>query len=106
MEFKIKEAREMAGLTQRELAMKIGLSPSTLNGYEKGNHDPRSDTLSLIAEICGVTVGFLLGIEEKKPYAANSEELLDEEIIERLTSLTPEELARVDAFVQGLLAGR
>lgn len=33
-------------------------------------------------------------------------EKLDAELIKRLTSLSPDELARVDAFVQGLLANR
>lgn len=109
MTFRIKEARKLAGLSQSELAVQIGVAQNTLSGYEKGVHDPKSDILMMIARVCGVTVDFLLGREEEqkeKPSAENSEELLDLEIIERLTSLTPEELARVDAFVQGLLASR
>lgn len=97
----------MANLSQGELAAKLGVARNTLSGYENGLHDPKSDVLSLIADICGVTVDFLLGLEEKeKPSAEISEELLDEELIDRLTSLTEEELAKVDAFVQGLLASR
>ena len=34
------------------------------------------------------------------------EELLDDELISRLCQLTPEEMEKVDAFVQGLLAAR
>ena len=61
MEFNIKLARERAGLTQKELAQKIGVAPSTLNGYEKGNHDPKSDLIIKIALICDVSVDYLLG---------------------------------------------
>lgn len=66
MFFKIKEARQLAKLTQKELAARIGVSAGTLSDYENGNHDPKSDYLSKIADECGVTVDFLLGREEEK----------------------------------------
>ncbi len=65
MKNRIVLAREYAGLTQKELAIKMGISPSTLNGYEKGNHDPKSPGLISIAQICGVTVDYLLGLTER-----------------------------------------
>lgn len=40
---------------------------------------------------------------EKKPATASSDEL-DSDLIRRLMMLSPEELEKVDAFVQGLLA--
>ena len=63
MEFKIKEARERAGIEQQELAKQLDISASTLSGYENGKHDPKSENLSKIADICGVSVDFLLGRE-------------------------------------------
>ncbi|MBD5154322.1 MAG: helix-turn-helix transcriptional regulator [Oscillibacter sp.] len=67
MKFKIRDAREAAGFSQKELAKVIGVAPSTFNGYESGNHDPKSDLLLKIAEACNVTVDFLLGREETTP---------------------------------------
>ena len=68
MDFKIKEARQLAGISQKELAAQMGISPGTLSGYETGAHDPKSDGLLRIADICGVTVDFLLGrIPQKNP---------------------------------------
>ncbi len=64
MKNRIVLAREFAGLTQKELARRMGVSPSTLNGYEKGNHEPKPQGLADIAKICGVTVDFLLGLTE------------------------------------------
>lgn len=61
MKFQIKAARESAGFSQKELAKIIGVAPSTFNGYESGNHDPKSELLSKIADACNVTVDFLLG---------------------------------------------
>ena len=61
MKLHIKEARVQAGLSQKDLARMIGVAPSTFNGYESGNHDPKSDLLIKIAKACNVSVDFLLG---------------------------------------------
>ena len=104
---KIKFYRKQAGMKQKDLAAAIGVASTTVTGYEKGYREPNAIMIIKIAQALGVTGDDLLGIDIKeKPSADNSEELLDAEIIERLTSLTEEELARVDAFVQGLLAAR
>lgn len=67
MRFFIKEAREAAGLSQKELASRLGVAPSTYHGYENGDHDPKSDMLARIATICSVSVDYLLGLEPNKP---------------------------------------
>lgn len=61
MKFHIKEARESAGYSQKELAEIVGVAPNTFHGYESGKHDPKSDLLVKIATACHVTVDFLLG---------------------------------------------
>lgn len=63
-ESRIVLAREAAGLSQTELAAKLGIHPSTLNGYEKGNHDPKSNGWIAIAKICNVSVDYLLGLTD------------------------------------------
>lgn len=72
MYYRIKEARKAANLTQRELAQKMGVKVSTLSGYEIGAHDPGSNKLTKIAQICNTTVDWLLGIDDSdippKPY--------------------------------------
>lgn len=66
MRFYIKEAREEAGFSQRELAEIVGVAPNTFHGYESGKHDPKSDLLVKIASACHVSVDFLLGIQNKE----------------------------------------
>lgn len=63
MEFRIREAREKAGYSQKELAQIIGVAQNTFHGYESGKHDPKSDLLIKIAQACDVTVDFLLGCD-------------------------------------------
>ena len=64
MKFFIKEARERAGYTQKQLAEIIGVAPNTFHGYESGKHDPKSDLLIQIAKTCDVSVDFLLGLSD------------------------------------------
>lgn len=79
MKFQIKEAREKAGYSQKELAEIIGVAPNTFHGYESGKHDPKSILLEKIAKACHVSVDFLLGIqiEDTKPIK-NSPSITDE----------------------------
>lgn len=76
MEFRIKEARESAGYSQKELAQIIGVAQNTFHGYESGKHDPKSDLLIKIANACNVSVDYLLGVnvnsEKNSPSAAEA----------------------------------
>lgn len=86
MKLYIRLAREMAGLAQNELAERIGVSASTLNGYESGNHAPKPELLNRIADICEVSVDFLLGREDivdSSPDPNKIEERIRELIISR-----------------------
>ena len=69
MKFHIREAREKAGYSQKELAQIIGVAQNTFHGYESEKHDPKSEILSKIADACNVSVDFLLG----RNYADESE---------------------------------
>lgn len=60
MQFYIKEARELAGYSQKELAEIVGVAPNTFHGYESGKHDPKSALLVKIASACHVSVDYLL----------------------------------------------
>lgn len=73
MKFHIREAREKAGYSQKELAQIIGVAQNTFHGYESGKHDPKSELLYKIADACNVTVDFLLG----RDYPAESATLED-----------------------------
>lgn len=90
MEFKIREAREAANLSQRELAKLLGIAPATLHGYETGKHDPKSDLLVQIARFCRTSVDFLLGFadgNEKDPPASQSakqKDLVSKEDVENV----------------------
>lgn len=57
-----KQIREQSGLTQQQLANKLGISRSAVGMYEKGEREPNIETLELIAKTFNVDMNYLLGI--------------------------------------------
>ena len=48
-------------MTQKQLAQESGLTEAAVSHYVKGDREPRSRNLEIIAGVLGVSVGFLLG---------------------------------------------
>jgi DNA-binding transcriptional regulator YiaG len=44
-------ARKRLGLSQRKMAAKLGVDPSTLMGWEAGRHQPTGRSLDLIGRV-------------------------------------------------------
>ena len=49
----IREARRLGGLTQAELARRLGTTQSAVSNWERGRDTPRVDTLARVLEACG-----------------------------------------------------
>ena len=56
----IRLARESAGLTQKELATRIGVAQARIAEWERGKVDPTGSTLIKIAAALGIEPGELL----------------------------------------------
>ena len=56
---RLKEARIASGLTQKQLAEKLGIAGTTITGYEKGKSEPNLNTIGKIMEILHVDANFL-----------------------------------------------
>lgn len=85
----VRKCRENKNISQEELAEKLGISRSTLSGYErKDNPQPiPSDTLKTMVEVLGVSADYLLGLTHNKN--AENEGLwkefaLEDECIEKI----------------------
>ena len=57
---KIREIREEKGLSQKELASKLGVSPTNIYNYEVGRTEPNIEMLVKIADILQVSIDYLL----------------------------------------------
>lgn len=63
---RIKEIREKTGLTQTELAKKLGLTRSGVNAWEMGVSIPSAQYLIGLANMFNVSTDYLLGLDQKE----------------------------------------
>lgn len=62
---RLKESRIKAGLTQEQLAEKLGVAKSTLSGYESGNREPTVATIAKVLDILSIDANYLYQDETK-----------------------------------------
>lgn len=73
---RVKQLMAQRGLTQKELAGCLGVSPSTLGNYIRGERRPPQAVLLSLASYFHVTVDFLLGVPDVRTSSAEESELL------------------------------
>ncbi|MGH7942505.1 MAG: helix-turn-helix domain-containing protein [Limisphaerales bacterium] len=64
---RLTELRQAAGLTQIQLADKLGVHPSNIGFWELSGTPPRGEVLPKMAHALGVSVDALLGVTPPKP---------------------------------------
>lgn len=105
---------EQRGYSAYRLAKILGVSNQGVLNWLDGGNVPHKKTRQKIADHFGITLSELDGDElpvlppqgAKKALTKTGERELDMSLIKRLVQLTPDEMEKVDAFVQGLLASR
>ena len=99
---RLKQARENAGLTQEELAERLGLSEQSIYYWEAGQHFPRPKHLRELIALLRTPADWLLGEERRvgeDPAAYLAEEA---ELSFRAATgeLSPEELQDVMDYIR------
>ena len=79
---KIKDLRKEKGLTQQELADKIGVTKLTILRWEKGDRVPKSDKAQKLADYFGVTVAYLLNFTDERTFDDATNDDSVQELIE------------------------
>lgn len=83
---RLRQAREQAGLTQQDLAKKLGVTKSAIGNYENGVSSPKWDILIKIFDVLHVDPNFLY----QDDFSFRSES----------SSLTPQQQALLASFDQ------
>jgi len=93
---KIRALRKERGMTQSELATRVGIIQSDLCRMEKGEYRVGLDTLFRILEVFGMNIGEFFG-EHAQEDASASQEV---ELAERFRRLSPEGRTEVLDYVR------
>lgn len=76
----LKELRLQSGMTQKDLATKIGVTKSVISYYELSERSPSPEVLIKLANIFHVSTDYLLGIESKSTPMLDMAGLKEEDI--------------------------
>jgi len=98
---RLKQLREAAGLSQRQLAERVGVIHSNINYWENGSKLPRSEFLIPMAKSLGVSVEVLLG--EPKPSKSKTPGGKLGEVFEAASHLPRRQQQKIAEVVEGML---
>ena len=127
---RLAQLKVLKGFSNTDIAKICKIDKSNVTRYCKGEYKAKQDVIYRMAEKLGIDEAWLMGYDvpmykdkalsdtakkmfkgdffgetKKEPVILSFDEL-GKELIKHLMELSPEELAKVDAFVQGLLASR
>ncbi len=111
---KIRLIRETKGLTQEQIAEKLGISPTAYGDIERGDNDPKLSKLQKIAEILEMPLSDLIDSSDKgtlninfnkqgkhyNVYLGSSNAELKEQLL--INELQKKELAMKDREIENL----
>ncbi|WP_191013934.1 helix-turn-helix domain-containing protein [Treponema zioleckii] len=97
---KVDEELSYLGKTRKELANAIGFDVTNISFGIKRNSVPAADTALKVARFLGVSIGYLLDMDEDLQHPAANSQLL--EIYNKLRHFSPTDLNAILAIVSAL----
>jgi len=99
---RLRQLREAAGLSVRELARQIGEQHTNVSYWERSGQIPRSDVLAPIAKALGVAVEELLGEPKSRRAPAPGSRL--GQVFEAVSKLPRRQQQKVIEMAEGFVA--
>lgn len=99
--YRFRECREQARLTQKYVALSLGVSSPSVSDWEKGNTKPTIENLIALANLYRVSVDYLLGVSDVPVRGIVIDVKPREDIAQEETKNTSDE-TRLLAIVQRL----
>jgi len=73
---RISQLRNEIGMSQMDLAKKLGIHQTAISQWESGRTSPRFDMLEAMSKIFNVSIRYLLGQSDERTEPSNSKEAL------------------------------
>lgn len=84
---KLRELRIKYGLSQKQVAELVNLSPSIVSGYESGDQTPSTEKLLALSNLYHFSTDYLLGKDSKQPSSSVDVGGLSDDQIKAVTNL-------------------
>ena len=86
---RLRECREKCGMTQKYVALSIGVSYPSVSQWETGVNTPTIENLIRLADLYGATVDYLVGRDVEAPsYQPRQYDRAEERLVESYRALT------------------
>lgn len=105
MRERLVRAREFIGYNRKSFADALGMSYRTVTNYENGSREPGHDYLIKVADFCGCTTDWLLGLSDDPRNNApheSEEDLLKKRLLSVCEVLNGEAVEKVIAYAHDL----
>lgn len=94
----LRNLREKANMSQKQLAAYIGVSPTSISLYELHARMPSQEVMAKIAQVFRVSTDYLLGIKKEKVIDLSGLTEEEIELIEKLVSNMREKNKKIKRF--------
>ena len=98
----LKKLRTAQGLTQQQLADKIGMSRSSISMYEKGNRLPSYEAQEVFADYFNVDLDFLTGRSNRTTvvFSANGAEPKRRFLMDKIAKADDAKLRKIEKLME------
>lgn len=101
---RFRECREASGLTQKYVALTLGVKGPSVSNWESGKTTPTTDNVAALAKLYNVSVDYLLGRDEGQPKSMEDAER--QRYVSELTEYTPAQLKELTDLAARLWPGK
>ena len=84
--YKLKLARDKLGFTQKQLAKKMNMSPSTIGMYEQQRRNPDYQTLTNLCTKLDVSINDILGLNNENNIRSKELDVMLSELIDFISN--------------------
>ena len=99
---KIRQIREARGLTQKEVALTIGMDQSQYSKIEKAKTDPSTSTLEKVAKAIGIGLSELFADDSFKDINSYDKSLMEK--LQLIEQLDEDEKKSIFKIIDGLVS--
>lgn len=79
---RIKQLRELNGMSQKELSTFLNISQGSLSNWERGIHDPDNEALIILSQKFNVTTDYLLGKTNTPSNVYNAQNIQNSSLVQ------------------------